>query len=61
MVYSFQYNYIQTPFNTGFGPLIFGIIMFISGVAAIYLPETRNTRIPETIEQANHFMVKRKR
>lgn len=35
--------------------LVFGIMAFISGMLSLYLPETLNKKLPETIEEGEHF------
>ena len=46
---------METIFDVGLGPLIFGITMFIGGVLAFYLPESNGRKVPETIQEANDF------
>lgn len=48
---------MPTLFAEGLGPLIFGIAALVGGFLAFYQPETNNRKIPETINEANHFMV----
>lgn len=35
--------------------VIFGVLAFISGLLSLYLPETLNKKLPETIEEGEHF------
>lgn len=41
--------------------LIFGTLSFISGLLSLYLPETLNKKLPETIEEGEHFGKKPKK
>ncbi|XP_067942741.1 organic cation transporter protein-like isoform X2 [Watersipora subatra] len=52
------YQQVGTVFGVGFGPLIFGISMFIGGLLTFYLPETKQQRVPETIKESNVFLTK---
>ena len=47
---------MTTRFGAGLGAMIFGITMFIGGLAALTLPETNNRKVPESIAEANVFM-----
>jgi len=48
---------VTTRFGAGLGAMIFGITMFIGGLAAFTLPETNNKKVPESIAEANTFMI----
>ena len=54
-----QSSEVETVFGAGLGTFIFGITMFIGGVLTIFLPETNQQIMPETIAEANVFMAGR--
>lgn len=35
--------------------VIFGVLSFVSGLLSLYLPETLNKKLPETIEEGERF------
>ena len=35
--------------------LLFGVISIVAGLLALFLPETRNKALPETIEEGENF------
>jgi hypothetical protein len=57
LVLFFQYLFWETPFGSGLGSLIIGLTMVIGFITAIFLPETNNQKIPETIQEADSFMI----
>ena len=52
---SFQGQKVGGSFGRALPLIIFGTISVIAGLLTLYLPETLNTLMPETIEDAKDF------
>ncbi|KAJ8303385.1 hypothetical protein KUTeg_019781 [Tegillarca granosa] len=48
-------NLIKIDLGSSLDLILFGVIMFCAGMVALMLPETRNKKLPDTIEEANQL------
>ncbi|KAJ8303386.1 hypothetical protein KUTeg_019782 [Tegillarca granosa] len=48
-------NLIKTDLGGSLDLILFGVLMFSAGLAALLLPETNNRKLPDTIQEAKQL------
>ncbi|KAJ8303390.1 hypothetical protein KUTeg_019786 [Tegillarca granosa] len=54
-------NLIETDLGNTLYLIVFGVLMFSAGLAALLLPETHNRKLPDTIEETEQLKTYRRK